>query len=183
MLLAALAVLAATPVAEGLAREPEPTLSNQVGINPARATPAIRRPVSSYPVSYKRHLGEAWALRLGLDGIYTSQKGAEKLIDVALGVERAVVESTWWRLAYGLDAVFAGKRFNGSRRHNESYGVSPLFSVAWRAHRHFSISTEAKIDVIYSVFREPGAFDPTLNTEDWTVRLGALGSLMLNFHF
>ena len=152
-------------------------------MSPAKATPALKHPATIYVVYYKRLLTDLWAARAGIDGQYSSAKNAEKKLNLGLGVEQQLRLAELGVLYYGVELSFATTRFNNRKNRVDRYGASPLVGATVMLHRNFSVSTEVKLDVLYTLFREPGAFDKAANSEEWDVSLGGVGSFLLGVHF
>ncbi len=49
--------------------------------------------------------------------------------------------------------------------------------------KHFSFSTEIKINYFYHIYRNHSSFDPNANTEVSEISLGSVGMIIFNYHF
>jgi hypothetical protein len=82
-----------------------------------------------------------------------------------------------------VDLGISYQKFNFQKNTITQYVFSPLIGFRYFISPRFSISTEPKLNVKYLVYRDPNSFSPEANTEQYTVSLGSIGVVLVNFHF
>jgi hypothetical protein len=155
---------------------------NELGIDLANIMTFLKRNPQSYLVNYKYYLNSKNALRSGLNLDLSSIKENGYYIGARLGYEFGK-QSERWRLFYGSDLSFFYSKNNLQPNRNFRLGLEPLIGTKYYYSRHFSVSTEIKINIHYFIYRNPSSFDPTANTEEYQISIGSVGMILLNYHF
>jgi hypothetical protein len=159
-----------------------PLREHQIGVSPATVTNILQLPKNSQPLTYKYYTNSHHAFRLGVDGIFESEEGGEQRLNLVLGYERyKVIDSVIYSLGFVFDFQHQG-RVDIARYYNR-YGISPVVSATVLLSNTISLSTEVKLDFLYHLHIDNDAFLNSSQTSDqFTVSMGSLGLLLVNFH-
>jgi hypothetical protein len=155
---------------------------NELGIDLANVMTFLKRDPQSYLINYKYYLTPKSALRGGLNLDVSSVREDGNYVNSRVGYERGI-QSERWRLFYGVDASFSYSKNNLQSNKTYRVGVEPLVGASYYISKHFSISSEIKLNYFYYIYRDPGSFDPEANTEENQLSVGSVGMILLNYHF
>jgi hypothetical protein len=142
----------------------------------------LKRDPQSYLINYKYYLTPKSALRGGLNLDVSSVREDGNYVNSRVGYERGI-QSERWRLFYGADVSFSYSKNNLQTNKTYRVGVEPLVGAKYYFSKHFSISSEIKLNYFYYIYRDPGSFDPEANTEENQLSVGSVGMVVLNYHF
>jgi len=155
---------------------------NELGIDLANVMTFLKRDPQSYLINYKYYLTPKSALRGGLNLDVSSVREDGNYVNSRVGSERGI-QSERWRLFYGADVSFSYSKNNLQTNKTYRAGVEPLVGAKYYISKHFSISSEIKLNYFYYIYRDPGSFDPEANTEENQLSVGSVGMVVLNYHF
>jgi len=155
---------------------------NELGIDIANILTFLKKNTQSYLVNYKHYFNAKNAIRSGLNLDLSSIKENGYFINTRIGYEFGK-QNEKWRLFYGSDLSFFYSKSNLQPNKNYSLGLEPLIGVKYYISKHFSISSEIKMNFYYYFYRNPNSFDPTANAEENQIFIGSVGMILLNYHF
>lgn len=155
---------------------------NEIGIDVANILTFLEKNPQSYLVNYKHYFKNSNAFRSGLNFDISSINENGYFIDTRVGYEFGR-QYERWRLFYGSDMSFFYSKSNLQPNSTYRTGIEPLLGVKYYFSKHFSISTEAKMNFYYYVYRNSGSYDPEANTEEFRISLGSVGMVLVNYHF
>lgn len=155
---------------------------NEIGIDVANILTFLENNPQSYLVNYKHYFKNNNAFRSGLNLDLSSINENGYFIDTRIGYEFGR-QYERWRLFYGSDISFFYAKSNLQPNSIYRAGLEPLLGVKFYFSKHFSISTEAKLNINYFVYRNSSSFDPEANTEQCRISIGSVGMVLVNYHF
>ena len=155
---------------------------NDLGIDFANVMTFLKRNTQSYLINYRYRFSDNAAFRFGLNLDVSNKKDKGHYTDAMVGIEcRKGKES--WSFYYGLDLSYSYWSSNTQTSNISRYGISPLIGVRYYFSRHFSLSTEAKLNYFYDYYSKPGSFDPNFQRESYQLNIGSVGMVIFAYHF
>ena len=155
---------------------------NELGIDIANILTFLKRNPQSYLINYKHYFNSKNALRGGLNLDVSSVKEDGLYACMRIGYEFGK-QNEKWRLFYGSDVSFLYSKYNLQPNNFYRLGLEPLIGAKYYISKHFSISSEIKLNFYYNVYRNPDSFDPKANTEGSQIAVGSVGMMLVNYHF
>jgi hypothetical protein len=155
---------------------------NEIGIDVANILTFLERNTQSYLINYKRHFQNNTALRLGFNFDISSDNDKGNYFDGKLGYEAYLIKNKW-QVIGGFDGSYSYDKANYQSNYINVIGFSPLIGVKYHLSKHFSIATECKLNFLYNMYSDPESFDPEANREEWDINIGAVGMLIVSYHF
>jgi hypothetical protein len=155
---------------------------NEIGIDIANIITFLKKNNQSYLINYKYYFTNKSAFRGGLNLDWSTLNSLGKYVNTRIGYEY-IKQKDNWGLYYGADFSYMYSKNNLQSIKTNKIGIEPLIGVKYFFSKHFSISTEAKINFYNYFFRDPYSFDPSSNQNDYRIVIGSVGMLLLNYHF
>jgi hypothetical protein len=155
---------------------------NEIGIDVANIITFLKKNPQSYLINYKYYFTPKSAFRGALDLDWSSLISLGKYLDTRLGFEFNKQNDNW-RLFYGTDFSFSFSKNNLQTIKTYKLGLEPLIGVKYFINKHFSISTEAKLNFYNYFYRDPFSFDTNSNSQNYRIVLGSVGMVILNYYF
>jgi hypothetical protein len=155
---------------------------NEIGIDIENILTFLSKNQQSYLFNCKRYIFNSNALRFGLNLDLSSIRENNLYLKTRFGYEFGE-QFYKWRLFYGSDLSFSFSKSNLQPNRHYYFGVEPLIGTKYYFSKHFSVSTEIKLNFFYYIYRNSESFDPASNGENWQICIGSVGMLLFNFHF
>lgn len=154
---------------------------NEIGIEVSYFIPILKHSNQSYLLNYKRFDNHNGAWRAGLSLDIFSKKENGRFIDAKFGYERGLPKNKW-RLFYGVDLTYSFTQSNRGGFLTNRYGFEPLLGVRYNFTKHFSISTEMKLNVHYYTYYDKASFAPNPKSDEFRYFIGSIGTLIISYH-
>jgi len=155
---------------------------NELGIDLANIMTFLKKNPQSYLINFKYYINSKSAIRSGLNLDLSSAKENGYYVNSRIGFEYGK-QSENWRLFYGSDLSFYYSKNNLQPNRIYRAGIEPLIGAKYYFSKHFSISSEIKLNLYYYIYRNNSSFDPNANTEENQIVVGSVGMILLNYHF
>ena len=155
---------------------------NEIGIDVANVLTFLQRDNQSYLFNYKRHFFNNTALRFGLNFDLSTDNDKGKYYDTKIGYE-SYLNKNKWLLIGGIDFSYSYDKGNFQPNYISRLGLSPIVGVRYYVSEYFSISTECNLNFFYYMHRNPESFDSNANREEFDINLGAVGMIIISYHF
>jgi hypothetical protein len=155
---------------------------NEVGIDFSYFFSLLSASEQSYLVNYKRHFTAKDALRAGLSVDIFSKEENGRFVNFRLGYDRGKTIASW-RLFYGTDASYRFTQSNRGGYLTHCYGMEPLVGVRYNFNKHFSLSTEIKLNFHYFTYYDLTTFAEKYFSDEFRVYIGSVGMVIVSYHF
>ncbi len=155
---------------------------NEIGIDIVNFLTFLKKNSQSYQLNYKRYVFKSSAIRFGLNLDISSIKESDVYVSTRLGYEFGK-QYYKWRLFYGSDFSYYYSKNNLQPNKNYRLGAEPLIGAKYYFSKHFSVSSEIKLNFFYYIYRNDQSFDPSANSEENELTIGSVGMFIFSFHF
>ncbi|MDR0619701.1 MAG: hypothetical protein LBG17_07385 [Bacteroidales bacterium] len=155
---------------------------NEIGIDFSYFFSLLHTSDQSYLVNYKRHLTSKDALRTGLSVDVFSKEENGRFVNFKLGYERGKA-ITSWKLFYGMDASYRFIQSNRGSYLTHCYGIEPLLGVRYNLNKHFSLSSEIKLNFHYFTYYDLTTFAEKSFSDEFRIYIGSVGMILVSYHF
>ncbi|MDR3366528.1 MAG: hypothetical protein LBO71_06145 [Prevotellaceae bacterium] len=155
---------------------------NEIGVDFSNFISVLHTSDQSHLLNYKRHFTGSGAFRAGFSADIFSKEENGRFVSLRLGYERKRAIASW-ALFYGADASYRFTQSNRGGYLTHCYGMEPLLGVRYNFSKHFSISTEAKLNFHYFTYYDLQTFAAKSFSDEFRIYIGSVGMIIVSYHF